>query len=63
MDHMKPVLNNDVAINRQCMVSLIQEDFEDTKWVIRIQKSTKNRQRNVQKKKTNRQTTIYKTYT
>ena len=63
MDHMKPVLNNDVAINRQCMVSLIQEEFEDTKWVIRIQKSTKNRQRNVQKKKTNRQTTIYKTYT
>ena len=54
MDHMKLVLNNGVEINRQCMVSLIQEDFENTKGVIRIRKSTKNRQRNVQKKQDKR---------
>jgi phosphopantetheine adenylyltransferase len=50
MDHMKLVLNNGVEINRQCMVSLIQDDFANTKGVIRIRKSTKNRKRNVQKK-------------
>ena len=37
--------------------------FEDTKGVIRIRLSKKNRQRNGQKKKsTEGQTTIYKTY-
>jgi len=34
----------------------LQAEFEDTKGVIRIRKSKKNRQHNVQKKK-------YKTYT
>ena len=41
----------------------IEEEFEDTKGLIRIRK-TKDRQHNYQKKKkTKRQTTIYKTYT
>jgi hypothetical protein len=30
---------------------LVEEEFEDTKGVIRIRKSKKNRQRNAQKKK------------
>jgi hypothetical protein len=38
-----------------------KEEFEDTKEVIRIRKSKKNRQHNGQKRKG--QTTIYKTYT
>ena len=37
--------------------------FEDTKGVIRIRKSKKDRQHNGQKKKYKGQTTIYKTYT
>ena len=44
--------------------SLIQEEFEDTKKVIRIRISKKNRQHNGQKKKGQKgQTTIYKAYT
>jgi hypothetical protein len=38
------------------------EEFEDTKGVIRIRKSKKNRQNNGQRKGTKEQTTIYKTY-
>jgi hypothetical protein len=38
----------------------MQEEFEDTKGVIRIRKSKKNRQHSGQMKKG--QTTIYKTY-
>ena len=42
----------------------MQEEFEDTKGVIRICISKKNGQHNGQKKKnTKGQTTIYKTYT
>ena len=40
-----------------------EEEFEDTKGIIRIRISKKNRQSNGQKKKYKRQTTIYKTYT
>jgi len=40
-----------------------QEEFEDTKGVIRIRISKKNRKHNGQKKSTKVQTTIYKTYT
>jgi len=40
-----------------------QEEFEDTKGVIRIHISKKNRKHNGQKKSTKGQTTIYKTYT
>jgi len=40
-----------------------QEEFEDTKGVIRIHISKKNRKYNGQKKSTKGQTTIYKTYT
>jgi hypothetical protein len=39
-----------------------KEEFEDTKGVIRIRKSKKNRQHNGQKKKYKRTKTIYKTY-
>jgi hypothetical protein len=39
----------------------MQEEFEDTKGVIRIRKSQKDRQNNGQKKRTKEQTTIYKT--
>jgi hypothetical protein len=39
-----------------------EEEFEDTKGVIRIRKSKKNRQHNSQKKSTKGQATIYKTY-
>ena len=39
------------------------EEVEDTKGVIRIHKSKTNRQHNGQKRRTNGQTTIYKTYT
>jgi hypothetical protein len=41
---------------------LAEEEFEDTKGVIRIRISKKNRQHNDQKKRENEQTTIYKTY-
>jgi len=40
-----------------------QEEFEYTKWVIRIRISKKNRQHNAKIKSTKGQTTIYKTYT
>jgi len=43
------------------MVVLSKEKFEDTKGVIRIRKSKKDRQHNDQKKRTKGQTTIYKT--
>jgi hypothetical protein len=33
------------------MIFLVQEEFEDTKGVIRIRKSKKNKQNNGQKKK------------
>jgi len=33
------------------LIVLVQEEFEDTKGVIRIRKSTKNRQHNGKKKK------------
>ena len=38
-----------------------KEQIEDTKGVMRIRKSKKDRQRNVQMKMTKGQTTIYKT--
>jgi hypothetical protein len=38
-----------------------QEEFEDTKGVIRIRKSKKDKQHNDKKKRTKGQTTIYKT--
>ena len=38
-------------------------EFEDTKEVIIIHKSKKNKKHNDQKKSTKGQTTIYKTYT
>jgi len=38
---------------------VFHDEFDDTKWVIRIRKSKKDRQHNGQKKKG--QTTIYKT--
>jgi hypothetical protein len=42
----------------------ILEEFEDTKGVIQIRISKKNKQHNGQKKKSKKgQTTIYKTYT
>ena len=41
---------------------IYEEEFEDTKGVIRIRKSMKERQQNGQKKKNKQQTTIYKTY-
>ena len=37
-------------IKRECL-NLFQEEFEDTKGIIRIRKSKKNRQHNDQKKK------------
>ena len=44
-------------------LSVLQEEFEDTKGVIRNRISKKNRQHNGQRKRTKGQTTIYKTYT
>jgi hypothetical protein len=44
-------------------IKLVQEVVEDTKGVIRIRISKKNRQHNVQEKKYKVQITIYKTYT
>jgi len=41
----------------------LDEEFDDTKEVIRIRKSKKDGQHNDQKKRTKWQTTIYKTYT
>ena len=41
--------------------SCIKEEFEDTKGVIRIQTSKKDRQHNGQMKSTKGKTTIYKT--
>ena len=41
----------------------MEDEFEDTKGVIRIRKSKKDRQNNGQGKRTKEQTTIYKTYT
>ena len=41
---------------------VIQEEFEDTKGVIRIRVSKKNRQHNGQKNMHKRQTAIYKIY-
>jgi len=38
------------------------EEFEDTKGVVRIRKSKKDRQHTGQQKRTKGQTTIYKTY-
>ena len=37
-------------IKRECLI-LFEEEFEDTKWVIRIRKSKTNRQHNDQMKK------------
>jgi hypothetical protein len=42
-------------------INFLQDEFEDTKGVIRIRKSKKDRQHTRQKKKG--QTTIYKQYT
>jgi hypothetical protein len=39
-----------------------KEEFENTKGVIRIRKSKKNRQHNGNKRKDNRANTIFKTY-
>ena len=41
---------------------IVKEEFEDTKGVLRICKSKKNKQHNGQNKRTKGQTTIYKTY-
>jgi hypothetical protein len=40
-------------IKRECLI-LFEEEFEDTKWVIRIRKSKTNRKHNGQKKKNKR---------
>jgi len=45
------------------VIGLEYEEFEDTKGVIRIRISKKNRQPKWPKKSTNGHTTIYKTYT
>ena len=45
-----------------CSNNDVQEEFEDTKGVIRIRKSKKDRQHNDQKKNDKRKT-IYKTWT
>ena len=47
--------------NRGRYTTYDEEEFEDTKGLIRIRKSKKNRQHNGQRKMTNGQTTIYKT--
>ena len=52
-------INNDNLF----LKSLNTKEFKDTKWVIRIIKSKKNRQHNGQKKKDKGQTKNYKTYT
>jgi hypothetical protein len=44
------------------IVGLLQEEFEDTKRVMRIHISKKNKQRNGQEQSTKGQTTIYKTH-
>ena len=44
-------------------ILVAQEEFDDTKGVIRIRTSKNKRQLDGQKKKYNGQTTIYKTYT
>ena len=44
------------------IAGLLQEEFEDTKRVIRIRISKKNNQRNGQEQSTKGQTTIYKTH-
>ena len=68
-----PVLSGYLLLNRwfcvKCFVDLCTfssaivfwEEFEDTKGIIRMCKSKKNRQHNDQKKRHNR--TIYKAYT
>ena len=54
---------NDIILRRQSSnVRKLSEEFEDTKGLIRICISKKNRQHNDQKKSTKGQTTIYKTY-
>jgi hypothetical protein len=50
-------------MNERSPGSMLLEETEDNKGVIRIGISKKNRQHNGQKKSTNGQTTIYKTYT
>jgi hypothetical protein len=46
----KPVNGSPTIFIQKCFVSF-EEEFEDTKEVIRIRKSKKNRQHNGQKKK------------
>ena len=53
----------DLRILRVSLPDVGREEFEDTKGVIRTRKSKKDRQYTGQKRRTKRQTTIYKTYT
>ena len=46
-----------------CFYYSVKNSFEDTKGVIRIRNSKKNRRHNDQMKKYKEQTTIYETYT
>ena len=56
----KKTLNKHTFLKRN---NIKQEQFENTKGVIRICKSKKNRQTMATRKGTKEQTTIYKTYT
>ena len=51
------------TINEYSQVGGLEEEFEDTKVVIKICKSKKDRHHNSQKKNDERQTEIYKTHT
>ena len=60
----KKVTIDDEVRDLGCFViKHVLEEFEDTKRVIRIGISKKNRKHNGQRKSTNGQTTIYKAYT
>ena len=60
----KKVTIDDEVRDLGCFViKHVLEEFEDTKRVIRIRISKKNRKHNGQRKSTNGQTTIYKAYT
>ena len=48
--------------NAHLEMYICEEEFEDTKGLIRIRTSKKNRKHNGQKKSSKGQTTIYKTY-
>ena len=58
------LVRSNPSLTYKCLrKELKEEEFEDTKGVIRMRISKKNRQHNDQKKKSTKgQTTIYKTY-